>query len=131
MRFLLVILCYGAGTALAFREVIFASCLFLWNDIFQPLHFSRNPGRFPAAYYVTGVLVLSYAWSWARGRLKPRFGAYFYLLWGLMAWVGRVTGASIQSRRLPDSSRTARKPACLACCRVSSAPSRRPRPSSS
>jgi probable O-glycosylation ligase (exosortase A-associated) len=88
MRFLVVMLIYASGTVLAFRYMAFAAGLFLWNDIFQPLEFARNPGRFPSAYYVTAILILSYCISWFRGKIKPRFTAFFFLLCILMAWQG-------------------------------------------
>lgn len=86
MRFLLVLLVYAAGSAMAFRAVVYGASLFLWNDIFQPLEFARNPGRFPSAWYVTGILVVSYCAAWFRGTMKPRFTAFFWLLCVLMAW---------------------------------------------
>src|SRR4051812_48106181 len=88
MRFLIVMLGYAAGTVLAFRGIAFAAALFLWNDIFQPLEFARNPGRFPSAYYVTGILVLVYAIGVFRGKIQPRFTPFFFLLCLLMAWQG-------------------------------------------
>jgi probable O-glycosylation ligase (exosortase A-associated) len=88
MRMLLVLCFYALGAGLGMRAVVFAAALFLWSDIFQPLEFAKNPGRFPVAYFVLAALLAAYVSGWFRGKFKPRFGPYFYLLCGLMAWVG-------------------------------------------
>lgn len=78
---------YGFGTLAAARWMVAASCLFLWNDIFQPLEFAKAPGILPVAYYVFLVLVAAFLWHWMRGKVKPRLGVFFYALSGLMGWI--------------------------------------------
>jgi probable O-glycosylation ligase (exosortase A-associated) len=86
MRYLLVLLLYGAGAALSVNGVVYAAALFLWSDIFQPLSFAKNQGALPVAMFVVAVLAMSYVSGWLRGKFVPRFGTYFYLICGLMLW---------------------------------------------
>jgi putative inorganic carbon (hco3(-)) transporter len=94
MRFLLVLALYGAGSVLAFRNLAVAAALFLWNDIFQPLEFAKNPGRFPSAYFVTAVLAAAFFVSWFRGKTKPQPTGFFILLTLLMLWQGLTAALS-------------------------------------
>src|SRR6185369_12866725 len=94
MRFLLVALVYAAGTALSVHEVVFAACLFLWNDIFQPLEFARNPGAYPVAQYVTAVLLGAFLLAVFRGRVKLRAGGFLILLGVELAWLGLTAALS-------------------------------------
>jgi putative inorganic carbon (HCO3(-)) transporter len=91
MRFLIVALIYGAGTVMAARAVVFAACLFLWNDIFQPLEFARDPGAYPVAQYVTGLLLMSFILALVRGRIVLKASAFLILLGVLVAWLGLTT----------------------------------------
>ncbi|GEM_PF-1380099 len=86
MRSLLVLMIFLAGTGMAFRAVVFASGLFLFTDIFQPLSFARMGGGYPVAQYVFVVLIAAYIAAWARGKLVPRFTPFFIFLFLLIGW---------------------------------------------
>jgi probable O-glycosylation ligase (exosortase A-associated) len=88
MRILLVCILYVLGTGLALRATVYASCLFVWNDIFRPFAFARNEEAFPAAWYVFAVLTGSYFLRLFQGKLIPNFGGYFLHLSILILWVG-------------------------------------------
>lgn len=94
MRYLAVLLAYAAGAGLALRGFVFAAALFLWNDIFQPLEFAKNPGALPVAQFVTAVLLGAYLLDWFRGRLRPRVGPFMYLFCGMILWIGITTALS-------------------------------------
>lgn len=81
LRFSLVLAIFALGTLLSFQGPALAASLFLWNNLFRPLEFSRHAGAFPSAYYVLVFLLVSYAFNWARGRFVPR--ANFLVL----AWI--------------------------------------------
>jgi putative inorganic carbon (hco3(-)) transporter len=87
MRLILVFLCFLAGTALSVGSVTFASCMFLWNNIFQPLTFAKSFGMYPTAIYVFGILVLSYAVNLFRRRFKPNFGPFAVAMGIMVFWI--------------------------------------------
>lgn len=91
LRMLLIGLFYAGGTAMATRATVYAACLFLWTDIFQPLSFAKQEGAYPVAWYVLFVLLGSAALNFAMGRLQPRFGIFFFVLSGFIAWVFMAT----------------------------------------
>ncbi|MBW8886711.1 MAG: O-antigen ligase family protein [Fibrobacteres bacterium] len=86
--------CYLLGTFLALNTVAYATGLFLWNDIFQPLTFAKDYGAYPVAYYVLGVLILSYGINLARGNFRPIFGPYFLAAGALLGWILVCTAMS-------------------------------------
>lgn len=94
MRYLVVLLAYAAGAGLALRGFVFAAALFLWNDIFQPLEFAKNPGALPVAQFVTAVLLGTFLLDWFRGRVRPRTGPFLYLFAGMILWIGVTTALS-------------------------------------
>jgi probable O-glycosylation ligase (exosortase A-associated) len=94
MRYLAVLLIYGGGAVLSMQGIVYAACLFLWSDIFQPLSFAKNRGALPVAQYVVAVLLLSYVVGYLRGKITPYFGTYFFLLIGLMVWIAICSGVS-------------------------------------
>lgn len=75
------------GSIAAARWMVAASCLFLWNDVFQPLEFAKAPGILPVAYYVFAVLVAAFLWHWARGKFRPMLGKFFWALCILIGWI--------------------------------------------
>jgi O-antigen ligase len=92
MRFYLVLLLFGAGTLAALWRFPFAACLFLWNDIFQPLAFARMPTAFQSAWYVLYVLIGSYVISVATGRIRPQLNFNLLYIPFYMAWIA-ITAA--------------------------------------
>lgn len=67
-------------------SVTYASCLFLWANIFQPLSFAKNPGAFGIAWYVLYVLIGAYVLGVVRGQFRPQMNFYIgyvpiYLVW--------------------------------------------------
>lgn len=94
LRLLLVGFCYAFGTYRAMFSTAFAACLFLWNDIFQPMSFARSHGLYPVAWYVLVVLVLSFAVNFLQGRIVPRFGVYFFAVGVMILWLLVSTVAS-------------------------------------
>lgn len=74
---------------MSLRGVAYASSLFLWNNIFQPIAWAR--GAFPAAQVVLAVLVGSYALNLAKGAFRPR--SNFMIQYGvlLFGWILIVT----------------------------------------
>ena len=87
MRLLLILGLFAVAGLFSLRAPVYAACLFLWNNIFQPLSFARSPAAFPAAQAVLAVLVGSYALHIARGKLKPR--ANWLILYSpvLLGWI--------------------------------------------
>jgi len=61
---LLVLFCFAAGITVGLRYAVFASCFFIWNDIFRPSEWARyygilNPDIFMPVHITTGVLFLA------------------------------------------------------------------------
>ncbi len=98
MRFGLVLLIYLVGAGVSMLSMATASSLFLWNNIFQPLAFAKREGEYPVAYFVLVVLVISYFVNLFRGRFKPNFGAYFWCVTAMVAWLLITTVASAFQR---------------------------------
>lgn len=87
MRLILVLLLFAVAGFFSLRAPVFAACLFLWNNIFQPLSFARSPGAFPAAQLVLAVLAGAYTLHMAKGTLKPKAN---WLIWYspvLLGWI--------------------------------------------
>jgi len=60
LRGILILFSFGVGGVLSLQGIAFASSLFIWNDIFRPIAFTRWWAEFfPAAYYVTFMLLVS------------------------------------------------------------------------
>lgn len=86
MRFIGVILVFAYGSVLASKSFVWAACLFLWNNIFQPMGFSYSQGTLPMAQYVFVILVASYLFQFSKGVLRPRLNLMvvlctFFLIW--------------------------------------------------
>lgn len=94
MRLPFIALVYLIGTFLSLRSVAYASALFLWNDIFQPLSFAKSYGAYPTAYYVLGVLLLSFAINFIRGTYRPRTGIFLVCFVILISWIAITVIAS-------------------------------------
>jgi len=94
MRWLAVLLIYAVGSVLSLTGMVWASALFLWNDIFQPLEFARNPGALPVAYIVSFILLFAFLQMWVRGKVRPLGGVFLYAVIGLIVWLLIVTMAS-------------------------------------
>ena len=43
MRLLLILGLFAVAGLFSLRAPVYAACLFLWNNIFQPLSFARSP----------------------------------------------------------------------------------------
>lgn len=87
MRLILVLGLFAVAGLFSLRAPVFAACLFLWNNIFQPLTFARAPGAFPAAQAVLAILAGSYLFHIAKGSLKPKAN---WLIWYspvMLGWI--------------------------------------------
>lgn len=91
VRTLIILLCYGSGSLMAFRSVNFAAVLYIWSNIFRPLEWARHQGMFPAPLYVAGILFLSHLYHYFFGKYKPRFGIFTFMVLGQIAWLTVVT----------------------------------------
>ncbi|MDB5047950.1 MAG: hypothetical protein JWO30_1021 [Fibrobacteres bacterium] len=87
MRLLLVLLCVAVGTVAAALEPVFAACLFLWHDIFQPLTFAYRYGEYPLALYAQGVLLVAFGYHAYRGRIHLRANHFVILTLVFLAWI--------------------------------------------
>jgi probable O-glycosylation ligase (exosortase A-associated) len=62
MRVIAILICFATGTLLSLRHVVYASCFFIWHDIFRPIDFAYRSGfldAFPSAHLVTATLLVS------------------------------------------------------------------------
>jgi len=64
LRMLLVLACYAVGTAMGLGSAVYASCFFIWSDIFRPSEWGRHFGvlgspAFLPVHICTAVLMLS------------------------------------------------------------------------
>ncbi len=62
LRVLLVLAAFATGATLGLGSAVYASCFFIWNDIFRPVWWARKPPILDALHPVhvcTAVLVLS------------------------------------------------------------------------
>jgi len=64
MRMVIVLLAYAVGTAISVGSAVYASCFFIWSDIFRPAEWARRAGflsspLFLPVHLCTGVLALS------------------------------------------------------------------------
>ncbi len=91
LRFSLVLLFFAIGSILAMGTPALAAGLFFWNNLFRPLEFSRHAGAFPAAYYVLGILLLSYFWNLIRGKFSPHGNFLVYAWLPFIGWIYLTT----------------------------------------
>jgi hypothetical protein len=87
MRYMLIMLLYAGGSLLGLTSPAFASCLYFWNNIFQPLEFARYPGVIPSAQIVFLVLVLSVAGAVFRNKVKLRATVFVWTSLMFLFWL--------------------------------------------
>jgi len=87
MRYITVLILFGIGTALAAQSFIWAACMFLWNNIFQPMGFAYSHDSLPVAKYVFWVLIISYIVNFARGILRPSMNLMIVMSTVFLAWL--------------------------------------------
>jgi O-antigen ligase len=87
MRVYLVLAIVTIGGFLSLGAIRFAAGLFLWNDIFRPLFFARNPYAFPIVNIVFAILLGSYILNWVRGKLVPRIHFYVWYIPVYLIWI--------------------------------------------
>lgn len=87
MRYILVLLTILGATGLSYFAPIYAVCLFLWQNIFQPLRFAFHHGSLPLASYVLVVLLGSFAFNWYKGTFKPRVNFFTWAVPVFLGWV--------------------------------------------
>jgi len=86
MRFIAVLLIFAYGSFLSTQSFAWGACLFLWNNIFQPMGFAYRHGALPVAQFVFVVLVFSYLLHLGRNTFKPRMNymvgmSIIFLFW--------------------------------------------------
>lgn len=64
LRMALVLICYAVGATLGLGSAVYASCFFIWNDIFRPADWARRVSFLSSPYFLpvhlcTAVLALS------------------------------------------------------------------------
>ncbi len=87
MRYLLVLIAIMAGSVLSFFSPIYAVCLLLWQDIFQPLSFAFHFGEIPLAMYTIALLAISYFYHLFRGNLHPILNVFIFQTVLFLLWI--------------------------------------------
>ena len=87
MRYLAILLIIAYGSLLSLRAFVWAACLYLWNNTFQPMVFAYRIGQLPVASYVFLVLLFSYLHKFLNKSFRPRINFMVCMGGAFLGWL--------------------------------------------
>ena len=91
LRLIFVLVAFAAGATLGLGNAVYASCFFIWNDIFRPVFFARCSASLALERQTRNSLSSRASESEARGP-RPRVHREGWRRWVPAFWRGRHRG---------------------------------------